>query len=169
MLKIWIIVWRIKVLSLTLKWDKGAIYFTALLNPLEKHLNTLSSAAHTGSVGLKVREYKNGKPDQRCHSHRIVPVVSFCCKGLYFYSKQRKNTERLKLHDFNICPNMHFACGRRRRRGHGLRGYRNSSSTLKCRRAKMVKHKFPFFSFGTCFVSRYEALCMQNLIWLDYK
>ena len=40
------------------------------------------------------------------------PVVSFCCKELYKYDKQtlslnaRKNTERLKFHDFNICPNI---------------------------------------------------------------
>ena len=39
-----------------------------------------------------------------------TPVVSLCCKGLYLYDKQnqnaRKNTERLKFQDFNICPNI---------------------------------------------------------------
>ena len=39
-----------------------------------------------------------------------TPVVSFCCKGLYKYDKQRlkatKNKERLKFQDFNLCPNI---------------------------------------------------------------
>ena len=35
-----------------------------------------------------------------------APVVSFCCEGLYWYKNARKNTERLKFHDFNICPNI---------------------------------------------------------------
>ena len=39
-----------------------------------------------------------------------TPVISFCCKGFYMYDKQdwnaRKNTERLKFQDFNICPNI---------------------------------------------------------------
>ena len=39
-----------------------------------------------------------------------APVVSFFCKGLYYYDKQSlnatKNTERLKFQDFNICPNI---------------------------------------------------------------
>ena len=39
-----------------------------------------------------------------------APVVSFCCRGfISMISKvkmQEKNTERLKFHDFNICPNI---------------------------------------------------------------
>ena len=64
-----------------------------------------------------------------------APVVSW----LYQFDKQssnaRKNTERLKFQDFNICPHiLHVDAGRRRR------GYSNSSSALKCRRAKNKCH-----------------------------
>ena len=53
----------------------------------------------------------HAKVNHRCHGHRCAPVVSFVVRGfISMMSKvkmqEKKNTERLKFQDFNICSNF---------------------------------------------------------------